>query len=65
MGLTLLQSVAHIFLNYTVGKNEKTEVGTEVGKGVIKNLTQVWPYLCGLLCNSFPNLPPLHDRHVY
>jgi len=41
------------------------EVETEVGKRVKKNPTQIWPYLCGILFNSFPNLPPLCDRYVY
>jgi len=27
-----------------MGKKEKTEVGTEVGEGVQKNPTQIWPY---------------------
>jgi len=30
----LLQSVAHIFLSYSMGKNEKTEVGDKDGEGV-------------------------------
>jgi len=40
-----------------MGKKGKTEDGTEVGlgEGVKKNPTQIWPYLCGILFNSFPN----------
>jgi len=48
-----------------MGKKGKLDVGTEVGKGVKKNPTQIWPYLCVILFDSFPNLPPLHDRYVY
>jgi len=33
----------------------KTDFGAEVGKGVKRNPTQIWPYLCGILLNSFPN----------
>jgi len=38
-----------------MGKKEETEVGAEVGKGVKKNFEQIWPYLFGILFNSFPN----------
>ena len=41
-----------------MGKKGKTEVGTEVGKRVKKKPTQIWPYLCGILFNSFPNFTP-------
>jgi len=34
-------------------KKGPTAVGTKVGKG------REWPYLCGILFNSFPNVPPL------
>jgi len=37
-----------------LGKKGKTEVGTEVGEGVKKNPTQIWPYLCVILFNTFP-----------
>jgi len=39
----------------SIGKNDKTEVGTEAGESVKKNPTQIWLYLCGILFNSFPN----------
>ena len=39
-----------------MGKKGKTEVETEVGEGVKKNSTQIWPYLCGILLNSIPNI---------
>ena len=41
-----------------MGKKEKTEVGTEVGKGVKKNPTQIWPYLYGIFFKSFSNFTP-------
>jgi len=41
----------------SMGQKEKTEAGTEVGEGVKKNPTQIWPYFCGILFNSFPNFP--------
>jgi len=39
---------------------EKTEVGAEVGEGIKKNPEQIWPYLFGILFNSFkvPQLAP-------
>jgi len=36
-----------------MGRKEKTEVGTEVGKGIKKNPTQIWPYLFWILFDSF------------
>jgi len=39
----------------SIGKKGKIEVGTEVEEGVKKNPTQMWPYLCGILFNSFLN----------
>ena len=66
--VTLSQSVAHIF--FCMGKKIKpvtevgTEVGAEVGEGVKKNPTQIWPYLCEILLNSFPNEPPIRDPYV-
>jgi len=48
-----------------MGKKEKTEVGTEVGKGVQKNPAQMWPYLCAIFLNTLPNQPPICDRYVY
>jgi len=39
----------------STGKKGKIEVGAEVGEGVKKNLEQIWPYLFGILFNSFPN----------
>ena len=39
----------------STGKKEKTEVEAEVGEGVLKNPQQIWPYLFGILFNSFPN----------
>jgi len=50
--------LVHIFLNYCMGKKEKSEVGAEVWKGVNKNPTQTRSYLCGILSNSFPNFAP-------
>jgi len=38
-----------------MGKKEKAEVGAEVGEGVKEIPEQIWPYLFGILCNSFPN----------
>jgi len=38
-----------------MGKKGKTEVGDEVREGLKKNPTQIWPYLCEILFNSFPN----------
>jgi len=38
-------------------KKEKTEVGTEVGEGVQKNPTQIWPYPCGIPSTPFPTDP--------
>ena len=58
--------VLHTFSStISIGNTGKTEV--EVGKGVKKNPTQIWPYLCGILFNSFPgpNYPLLRDRYVY
>jgi len=37
----------------------------QLGKGVKKNPTQIWPYLCGIFLNSFPKLPPLRDCFIY
>jgi len=39
----------------SMGKKGKTEVGTDVGEGLKNNPTQIWPYLCGILFDSFPN----------
>jgi len=41
-----------------MGKKEETGVGTEVGEGVQNNPTQILPYLCGILFNSFPYFTP-------
>ena len=41
MGLTLLQSVAHISSTISMGKKEQTKVGTEVGKRVKRNPAQI------------------------
>jgi len=38
-----------------MGKKEKTEVGAEVGTGIKKNHTQIWPYLRGIPYHSVPN----------
>ena len=46
-------------------RKKKSEVGTEVGKGVKKNRKEKWPYLCRILFNSCSNLPPLRDHYVY
>ena len=66
------EDCTHFYSTICMGKNEKSEVGTEVGKGVKKNPTQIWPYWsqiwpywCGILFNSFPNVPPLRDCHGY
>jgi len=48
--------VLHTFSStISMGKKGKSEVGTEVVEGVQKNPKQIWPYLCGILFNSFPN----------
>jgi len=38
-------------------RQEKPEVGTEVGKGVKNNWKEIWPYLCQILFDSCSNLP--------
>jgi len=38
-----------------MGKKGKTEVEAEDGEVVKKNPEQIWPYLFGILFNSFPN----------
>jgi len=43
-------------------RKEKPEVGTGIGKRVKKSPTQIWPYLCRTLFNSFPNLISVLDR---
>ena len=50
---TLTSSLTYqtFFSTISMGKKGKTEVGTEVGQGVKKNPTQIWPYLCGILFN--------------
>jgi len=49
--------VLHTFssLNISKGKKEKTKVGAEVGEGVKKKPEQIWPYLFGILFDSFPH----------
>jgi len=48
--------VLHKFLlTISTGKKGKTEIGAEVGAEVTKNPEQIWPYLFGILFNSFPN----------
>jgi hypothetical protein len=43
-----------------MGKIDKTVVGAEVREGVQKNPQQIWPYLFGILVNSWglPQLAP-------
>ena len=54
------------FPQLLIWERKKTpEVGNEVEKGVLKNPTQIWPYLYGIPFNTFPNLPPLRNRYVY
>jgi len=47
-------------------RSKKLKLGlpSEIGEEVKKNRTQTWPYLCGILFNSFPNRPLPRDRHV-
>ena len=58
MGLTLLQRVAHIFLNYLIWeKKEKPEAGTEVGIG-IKRIRKKNSHICvGFFLTSVPICP--------
>ena len=44
-----------VHITTSMGKKEKAEVGAEVGEGVKNIPEQIWPYLFGILCNSFPN----------
>ena len=44
------------------GRNQKSHKNMDMIK---KNSTQIWPDLCGILFNSFPNQPLLCDRYVY
>jgi len=54
-----LVTVLHIFSSTIgMGKQGKTEVGTEVGKRSSKNPTQIWPYLCGILFWLLSQLAP-------
>jgi len=46
-------------------RKKKLKLELKLGKELKKNHTQIWPYLCEILFNSFPNLPPLRDRDVY
>jgi len=46
------------FSSISMGRKGKTEIGTEVGKGVKKNPTQIWPYLSGILLTPSPTSPP-------
>jgi len=54
--LTIPRVLYTFFSTISIGKKEETEIGTEVTvvEGVKKNPTQVWPYLCKVLFNSFP-----------
>jgi len=46
--LCLISRFSLSSLEISMGKKEKTEVGTEVGKGVKNNPTHIWSYLCGI-----------------